>query len=290
MVAIVPGITAMLIGMAAMLAPGGSEQADPASLFTSRFFEDFRAAYPDLPLTITGPLTLGNGKDGAINLDRVYNFCAGNPAAACETMRQQFMTGIAAQLAAEKDPSVEQARPENLRLLVRAGAFCTMARSQMAAAPRPTTAAVGPFVGDLCLALMFDFPTTRRLANLEDLPAIGLEREAAWALGRCQVLAGLPKVAGLDIEEGSLNLLADLPDVNSLVLDSEGWAALAARHPGKTIIVTQPDDGVLTVMIGGSPKMIAGLKRLTAENFRTAGRGISPGLLQWTANGWQPVP
>jgi hypothetical protein len=270
-----------------------SAQADPQADFTTDLAARFKAAYPDLPVAIAAPLTLSLGdKDNGMtaNLDRIYNVCQTNSAEVCADTKTQFVAAIAEQLAAAKEPALMAPRRENLRLLLRDAGYCRQIEPMMQSGKAPSSPVTAPFTADTCVVMMFDFPSSRRVTSSAELETLGLTRDAAWQIAKAQVLAPLPKLAAIDLKEDNLNLFADMPDSTSLVLDSAGWAALAAKHPGKQIIIGMPDDGFLTVLITGPDYDAAGLRQATRETFESAQRGISPRLLRWSPAGWQPLP
>jgi hypothetical protein len=283
----------LLAALLAASAPA-AVAADPEVMAFTRDLEArFKAANPDLPVAISGPLTLAigpNGAKGAVNLDRIYNFCLNNAAIACAATKADFVDNLSKSFAAQTDPAATIVRRENLRLLVREAGYCTEIERAMRTAKTPSEPLTAAFTPDTCLIVMFDAPTSRRVAHLDDMTALGLGRDAAWQLAREQVLAPLPKLAALSVEPNSLNLFTDMPDITSLVLDNKGWAALAARYPGKRIIVTMPDDMALTLMVAPPDTDLADLRRVTQQFFREAQRGISPSLLEWTGTGWEIVP
>lgn len=270
-----------------------SANGDPQAVFTADLAARFTAAYPGVRVKIAGPLTLQVGDDSdplTTNLDRIYNVCRANAADICEISKSEFVTNSAQTIAAQKDPAITAPRRENLRLLIRAASYCAESDRAVQSAATPSTLVYAPFTADTCILLMFDFPTSRRSASLEDLRTLGLTRDAAWEIAQAQVLSPLPKLASLDVEENAINAFADMSDITSLLLDKAGWAALAAKHPGKQVIVTMPDDGLLTLLIVGTKFGFDWVKTSARETFESAQRGISPLVYRWNETGWVAVP
>ena len=282
-----------LVALVAMASSACAAKPDPRDAFTSEMAARFQRAYPGLSVTISEPLTLvlkRNGDEMTTNLDRIYNFCQTNAKKPCAETKANFVAASNQTIAGMNDPALVAPRRENLRLVVREAGYCQQVAALMAAGKVPSAPVTAPFTADTCLIMMFDFPTTRRTAMLDDIATLGLTRDAAWELAKAQVLQPLPKLALNDVQENALNAVTSFPDNTSLVLDTPGWTALAAKHKGKQIIVTIPDEEMLTLMIVEPDTDLADLKKLTRESFESAQRGISPQLLRWAGDGWQILP
>ena len=282
-------------GLALLLAmaPVSGAKAEPRDAFTTEMAGRFKSTYPDVTVAIAEPLTLvlaRGDQNIRSNLDRIYKVCQTNGTDMCSDAKTGFVNGIGQQIAAMTNPAAIATRREDLRLLVREAGYCAEIERLMANGPVPAKPVTAAFVGDTCLILMFDMPTSRRTTLLDELAPLGLTRDAAWQLAQAQVLAPLPKLASIDVPENSLNAFTTFPDVTSLMLDTQGWSALASRHPGKQIIVTIPDDGMMSLLIVAPDFELTGLAKITREAFDSAQRGISPQLLRWSAQGWQVIP
>jgi hypothetical protein len=284
-----PAVAMLMVSTAA----GCAAADDRRDAFTAELAGRFRSAYPALAVKVTEPLTLVLGDEDqtlTANLDRIYQVCQSNDPQICAAAKTDFVDGIAQHVAAMKNPDLDAPRRENLRLLVRAAGACAEIDRAMQDAGSPARLIFEPLTADTCVTMMFDFPRSRRTTTPADLETLGLTREAAWSLAKAQVLSHLPKLATVELKPDTLHVFADLPDSTSLVLDTAGWSALAAKHSGKRILVTIPDENFLTVMITGRDGIVDGLRKSAQESYDVAQRGISPAVLEWRNAGWQIVP
>jgi hypothetical protein len=269
----------LVVGLLSAMATACSGQEVTPEAFTADMAARFKATDPKMTVNVTSPLTITVGKDGDATIDE----------AACNDMKAEFVAAFKEQFSSQEPLDTTKTSRDALRLIVRDLSYCENIEKALADAKPDDKPLLAPFAPGACLILMFDFPTTRKTASPGELQQIGLTRDAAWELAKRQVLAALPKLARIKIKADSFNAFSGMPDVTSLAIDTEGWSALAAKHPGRELIVTFPDENMLTLMIAKPGVDIGKLRTLTAQNFEMAQRGVSPLVYRWTEAGWTAI-
>jgi hypothetical protein len=72
--------------------------------------------------------------------------------------------------------------------------------------------------------------------------------------------------------------------VTSLILNREGWQAVAAAEGELAVAV--PDRGSMIVARRANLADLAGFRATVREQMETTERGVSPNVYHWTAEGW----
>jgi len=267
------------LAAAAALFAAGPAFARPvdANALTAEMARRIGEAAPALKVTVAGPLTLslkgGAIGEGQFNLDRLAAFCAENEAADCEALKAAMVKG-----AVETATSDRKVTPERLRVAVRARAYLDAV--QQGAAARGGLLR-RPLAEGIDAVLLADFPSSAAMLGPADLAPLGLTEADAFALGRRNVLARLPKLPTAAELDGAVVVIAG-EDYDASLLLADGWAQLA-RAAGGGLFAVVPDDNRLIV---GTMAELPSLRALAANGFRAAQRGISPDVLRWSDKGW----
>ena len=133
-----------------------------------------------------------------------------------------------------------------------------------------------PYSRDLELVLVSDEPMTSKLLDTRKLKVLGLTLDQAMALGRQQVLAGLPVIpAYTDIDE-SVITTPNMDYMASLIL-AEGWDALNVSVGGN-LVVAIPSDDVIIITSAVSASARADLRAYVKNAYDNASRAVSPSL------------
>jgi hypothetical protein len=233
---------------------------------------------------IVGPLTLAVSKDGkealTINIDRVAEFCRTNQQQDCEDLKSRF---VAATLDADADGAISRT---NLRLVVRASDYVEGVSSMFAETPGkvPLT---GKFVQGISLVLLADFPKTARATNADDLRALALNREEAWAIGRKNMVDHLPALPTPKALSGGLIAIENMDYAASIML-ADGWDDLSAAV-GPGLFVAVPDDNFALIGVENDAARLTKLKELVRDHFGRAQRGVSPLIYRRVDGNWVPI-
>lgn len=264
------------------IAPAAAQAADDELAFTRSFADQFRAAMSDRQFEIAAPLQIRDQSGALYNVGRIFNFCRTSPPEECESARATFISGLREAYALADRPVVR----EQLRLAVRHQDFCDYLTPTDPANPAPIIAMrpVGP---ELCAIMMIDFPASMRSASSDDLAALGLDADAAWAIAERQTLAALPNLGAFaGLGEGMI-LVSEFDYIPSLMLAHDLWRELTARHGA--LVVAVPEDSMLAAVRRTGDLDLVALRRTTREIHETGERGISPLLYTWTPEGWRQI-
>jgi hypothetical protein len=195
----------------------------------------------------------------------------------------------AASVAAAPVVASVQARPENLRLVLRSGA-------EIAAAKQSAESIVAqPLVGDLWQVLAVKSDSTDstnlfRLATAADLDQMRLAPGDAFALGQQNAIAALPPLMTVthDLTPHQIGVIQSKEDETSRVLATKDWSALARQLDGRLLIAVPASDTVIYCEENGTQSVrtfAAAARDMAAQS----GHAVSPALLRWTPAGWQSV-
>jgi hypothetical protein len=286
-------LRALLLAATLAAAPAAAalQGTGKGGAFTQKMADRFRAAAPaGAEVRITGPLELSlrSGAAGSepyvIGIGGIWRGCVREPAG-CEAATSHF---IAQTLLVATEAAPPPFTRAHLRLAVRGRPYCE-AIGQAAAnhGGDANSLLMRDMAPDLCMIVMVEYAERRRGLNVSDLGPLGLSAEEAWRTAQAQTLGDLPRPGTLEgLESGRILALSDTEYAPSLLLDAEGWRAIAASRGG--VIVAVPADNLLVV---AHPQVtdLAGLKRSIREAFEAADRGVSPNLYRWTAQGWSVV-
>lgn len=281
-----PGAAFLLAATALFWAvPAAARESEEA--FTARMAQRLRAALPGREVRITGQLEISvaqrEGEPAQIFVGRIWNFCRTAEAAECEASATRLIETVA-RISTETVTPITRAQ---LRVAVRARAYCTeLARLGRDAteAQRVMTREMPP---DLCAVLMVDYPDRIRGLPAGDLVPLGLTAEAAWQLAESQTIAALPQPSALGQLDRGMIAVTDFDYIPSLLLNREGWRTLAAAHG--ELLVAVPSNSMMIVALAASVPDLAGFRRATREAFDTAERQISDSVYRWTEQGWVVV-
>jgi hypothetical protein len=282
----------ILLGFAALLlapACGAQSRSDTDSFAADMARRLSKATGREF--VITGTLSLrvkGSKPDGmTIFLDRIYQYCQHNSAEDCEHSKADFANSTS-----EAFTEVPAISADRLRIVVRDSEYCAQITTLMAGKAKPPepgkTPLNRPFAEGLCTALMVDYPRTRKSVSQGDLNDLKLGTDAAWELARKQTVAVAPKLAGVEVGSKQLVVLEGGDYVPSVLLDLEGWRALAARTKGD-LIVTVPDENFATILADLKSADLPRFQKMTRESYDAAERGISPFVYRWNGSGWTVV-
>ena len=129
---------------------------------------------------------------------------------------------------------------------------------------------------ELELVLVSDEPMTSKVLDTRKLSALGLSLDQAMALGRRQVLAGLPAIpANTDIDE-SVITTPNIDYIASLIL-AEGWDALNVSVGGN-LVVAIPSDDVIIITSAVNESARADLRAYVKNAYDNANRSVSASL------------
>jgi len=283
-------LSAAILAAFALLA-SISARADPSptnvTSFTAEMAKRLQVAAPAARVVIGGPLTLvakdGPLKDGQINLDRAYAFCATNPADDCESNKTAFIASAADILTYE-----EKQTADVLITTVRGSDYCDQMARTAKGAEVPQRFLMRPIAEGLCAALMFDYPRSSRWARDIDIAELGMTEDDAWARGARQVLANLPRLSETEGAGTEPVTIADREHIPSLMLDDEEWAKIE-KIAGGPLIVTIADERLMVVIPASRTFDIAALREATQRSYDQASRGISTRIYRRNGGGWEVV-
>lgn len=141
-----------------------------------------------------------------------------------------------------------------------------------------------PYSRDLELVLVSDEPMTSKVLDTRALSALGLTLDQAMALGRQQVLAGLPAIpAYTDIDEGVITT-PNIDYMASLIL-AEGWDELDVALGGNLVIALPSDDVIIiTSAANGSARTV--LRAHVKNAYVNANRSVSASLYVRKSGKW----
>lgn len=271
--------TALSLVLALAAATQPSEEA-----LTSAVADRMREAFPGRTVRIAGPLQLellesAAGEPIRINLDRVWNVCRNGDEEACEETSARFVAAMT-EASVEHPPVVSG----QLRLMVRTRDYCDGVRRLFSEDNATPLTRDGP--ADLCTAIVADYPTTMRILRRDDLPALNLDADQAWALAGRQTLDTLPDPPALAFEDG-FAIVAGQDYGPSIILDNSGWRALAQARGD--LLMAVPEDQVVVVAREAEvdPSAFREAIRRAAVG---AERPISSNIYRWTERGWETIP
>ena len=256
--------------------------AAAAESVNSRIIASVRQQLPKATITVVDSqqfILKVAGREGQnISVQRIDDFCKANPAEECTDQIKTFAISVVE--LATADFTVTPAR---VRVIVRNrldtdGYLATILEQSK----RPLTR---PLFDGVSAVLAADFSKGTRMMSADDLRDLKLDADAAFALGIKQVLADLPPVPSVQEVDGKLITVSGFDYGASIMLLPERWRALAEATGGRLWIAIPGDNDV---MIGTTKSAadLAKLRKLAAEEYRLAPRGISPEVYRWSPDGW----
>jgi hypothetical protein len=264
--------------------PAAAQTQESEAAFTQRLAERLRAALPGREIRIAGEFEIRvaqrTGDPAQVFVGRIWNFCRTATAEECETSTARLIQGVVGVSTREEEP-VTRAQ---LRVAVRARIYCSEI-TRLGAGNTPAQRVImRDMAPDLCQVAMVDYPDRMRGLAVGDLTALGLTEEAAWQLAETQTVAALPQPVTFGQFEQGIVAVTGFDYIPSLLLNRDGWRALAAAQGG--LIVAVPADNMMIVARAATVTDLAGFRRATREAFDTAERQISDSVYRWTEQGW----
>lgn len=166
-----------------------------------------------------------------------------------------------------------------------------IAMVEPASAVDPTSRAiVQPIVGGLDLVCRVGRPPEARLMTDRDLAGLGLTLDAAIALARANVIAGLRPMSEVapPVPPGEIGTIAGDYAEASRILAHDDWAPLSQAMSGHLLVAVPAADTVLYTK-GGVPGALTTLSAMARARMAASPRPISDEVLRWTPAGWEVV-
>ncbi|MBZ8142613.1 hypothetical protein CLD22_22270 [Rubrivivax gelatinosus] len=277
-----------LLARLALLLVTTAAVAQPVALdedtFTRHAAEQLQRTLSSGPVTVLGPLTLGVG-EAQVNLDRIHAFCQRNTEGCAERL-QAFLRDIVVSM------GDAQARPsaDALRIVLRSAAYVANARASIAGGSVPGRLDARPFLGDLMAVPVLDGERSVRLLGSQQRDELGLSEDQAFAHGLENLHTRLVPLAveAQPVTPGRLGVLGNDFYQPSRLLLHDGWAQLAEAQGG-VLVVAVPATDLLLYSADDSPAGLGALRALVADALARAPNPLSPALLRWRPDGWEPV-
>jgi len=216
----------------------------------------------------------GKWGDARINLHRFHAFCADATSEDCEGVLANFVTRVTA-------PRPEPAAA-NLRIVVRNEGYLNhLLQTQ----PRDALPIYRQIGDDLFALLAFSGPSGVLIAIPEQLRALELGDEAAWALAGKQTRAMLPPLPkAIDLvrdpvafEDGDL--------LTSLLADTQGWRRIAEEVGPDLLVTAVSDQFVFAGLLPDHPRMRE-FKQVVREDCAASERCLSPNVYRFRDGRW----
>lgn len=194
----------------------------------------------------------------------------------------QEAPAIKAPIAAPADIDGERAK---LRVVVRNAGYTEQRNTILQQGNNDNVGIVAiPYSRDLELVLVSDERMTSKVLDTRALSALGLTLDQAMALGRQQVLAGLPAIpAYTDIDEGVITT-PNIDYMASLIL-AEGWDELNAALGGN-LVVALPSDDVIIITSAANGSARTDLRAHVKNAYDNANRSVSASLYVRKSGKW----
>ncbi len=268
----------------------GSKSPDTASptsidtssdeAFTAGLLGRFQAMDPGGAWVRKELLTLTNGTELTVNLDRILGTCREAPES-CSSEVDHFVQ-VAVDIA--HNPGGAEATAANLVPVLRASSYL----QQIPEAHRASMINE-PFAGDLRIYYMVDEPNAVRAAKESDLTALELRREQLPALGLANLARVLPAIdapscAGEPVQVWAMGNFFE----SSRLLQREPWASLASQANGN-LVVAAPETNALIVACNPNPEMLAKLTGVAHGLWENGAHPLTPSLFKWSPSGWQAL-
>jgi uncharacterized protein YtpQ (UPF0354 family) len=279
----------LLMGWAAALLPALCAAQDvPADEegFAKLAAERIRQELPAYDIQPVSRLTLeGKRADGAstgqMNLDRVFGFCARNPAN-CLAALDHYAKGVA-EVVKERDRPIEKAM---VRIAVRPMAYVDKIRQQAGTGVAPLFAR--PLAGGLAAVPVLDFARTVRFVSAPDVAKLGVSEEELFALGEQNLRSTTRPLAEVTpVPTGqSLGQIAGEDYASSRLLFHADWRELSGKLNHKLVVMVPVPD-VLLYGEASTPMGVEALRSLANHLAGKASRPLSPVMFLWTEGGWE---
>ena len=262
--------------MAATPAPpeASCEARAPEARLACTFAARAREAMPEAAVTVAGP-DLVRIDDQEVAMDPLRAIC--EQADRCDDRMADWIAALAEARAAEKTP----ATAEQLRPVLKHRAFVEEIRRSS-----PELAALAePFVGDVHVVLVVDFPRVTRALTPADLEHLTMTVAQAHE----RAIANLREYHGdLPIEAmpNDLRVLGPTDGYAAArLLLHDQWAAVARSTPGGLVVAPCNRD----LVILGDPRRLEALREASIRAYRYVDHPITDALWRYTARGWVPL-
>ncbi|MCB9646750.1 MAG: hypothetical protein H6730_09185 [Deltaproteobacteria bacterium] len=127
-----------------------------------------------------------------------------------------------------------------------------------------------------------------RFVNTEDLAAMGLSEDEAFARGAKNTAAELgPPEGRLAREQDGFQVYTGHAYASSLLLPASAWAKVAGRTKGGLLMIA-PKPDLLFVMDAATPDAEGMMARVAAVAAADAPGRMSTLVYRWSSGGWQP--
>jgi len=269
-------------GEAEAEAPRGPRAADdtacatnsPEERLSCHFAARARRAMPDADVSVVG-IDLVNVDGHEVAMDPLRAICDRDPDS-CDRRMDDWIAALAEAREAENTP----ARPEQLRPVLKHVDFVAAMRRDTPALADLTR----PFVGDVYVLLVVDFPRLTRGLDPGDLEALGMSVDQAHA----QAIANLREHHGdLPVEAMPNGLQALGPSdgyAAARLLLHERWAGVAESHEGELVVA--PCNRDLVILGAKTPELVEALREASIRAYRYVDHPITKALWRWTPEGW----
>lgn len=255
--------------------------------FTEFVARRLSQALPGGEVRIESPLTLSikaaSGQTTQANLENTFAFCRREPPACAAAVDRHTQAAVEALRQQSVVPQHSQ-----LRTVVRPAAYFEQVRRLQAGKSDPVAE---PFVDDLWLAVVADFPTAMKFVDAGELPKLGLTKKAALDLGKNNVAARLRPLASVtrELPARGIGTITGDPYESSRLALVESWAPVAQRFGGALIVAVPTADAVLYAD-AREPTAIDATRTLARSIAAKAQRGLSSSVFRWSPSGWTVVP
>jgi len=277
------GFALLLFLALCVSSPSQALAKSPERDFVDGVLRELRQSAPDRRFRISRERDLtieerddhGGWSDGAINLDRVYQYCLNASAEDCAVEREAFVTGLLA-----PDPPQER---DALRIIVR-GADYTSALE--AAYAKGSQHIVSRSLGaDLRAILAFDSPKTIGIATPDMIARLGLGEQEAWRLALVQTKAMLPVLPLGELTKGQPGSFENLEYLGSLLADLDEWKEISAKA-GPDLFVTVTSDNFVLIGFVTDGDRLKELAAAAQADCAAAPRCISPHVYRFRDGQW----
>ena len=270
-----------IAGIALMTAANG-HAATGEREFAEQMLERLRGEARSMELRVSAddPLALemkheGKWGDARINLHRFHAFCADATREDCEAVLANFVTRVTA-------PRPEPAAA-NLRVVVRNEGYLDHLLQTQPADALPIYRQIGD---DLFALLAFSGPSGVLIAIPEQLQALELGDDAAWALAREQTRAMLPPLPkAIDLVRDQVIIFEDGDLLTSLLADTEAWRRIAAEVGPELVVTAVSDRFVFAGVLPDHPRMRE-FKQVVREDCEAEERCLSPNVYRFRDGRW----
>ncbi|AKF02935.1 hypothetical protein DB32_000083 [Sandaracinus amylolyticus] len=214
--------------------------------------------------------------DSEISLARPYASCVREPAD-CDAITSEYLASVAAMVRRSAEDGA--ARPERLRLALRHEETIAAYRAQLG-----DELIARPFVADLHVVVLVDFPESARPLLRSELPSITLDEEQAYELARRNVLEELGPMP-VDASALQPGTAAGLSEgrfyESSRLLDVDALSALE-RGTGAAILLVVPTNDIVILASAADPTALLALTEIGAQVASRASRTLSTVVLRFT--------